>query len=140
MKNGISNHGDQDDANINRLADYITKIIIPANPNGFTIDPVTLQMPSFPRSVYIVSRKDCERRFYRTPRLKEVSDWLWQNSELLSRPGHYIGGWQDGGHFFLDVSIAIKGSAEALNTAYANQQIAFFYPFTGRSYYLPDAA
>ena len=138
MKKVIRIHGDSGDTN--KLADYIANIVIPKNPNGFTIDPATLQTPAFPRSVFLVSRKECERRFHTRPGLKDVADWIRQNSEVLWRPGHYIGGWRDEGIFFLDVTLSIRGMFAALNAAYANQQLAIYHPFSGESLYLPRVA
>jgi hypothetical protein len=125
---------------VGKLAGYIADVVIPANPNGFTIDPTTLQMPAFPKSVFLVSRKDCEQKYDTRPGLLEVAGWLRRNSDLLSRPGHYVGGWQHNGIFYLDITIPVMGKSNALNIAYANQQIAIYHPFSGESFYLPKAA
>jgi hypothetical protein len=125
---------------VGKLAGYIANVVIPANPDGFTIDPETLQMPAFPKSVFLVSRKDCEQKFDTRPGLIEVAGWLRQNRDLLSRPGHFIGGWWDNGTFFLDVTLSIRGMLAALSAAYANRQIAIYHPFSGKSFYLPEAA
>lgn len=138
MNNIIRNHGNSGDTN--KLVNYITNIVIPKNPKGFTIDPLTLQTPTFPKSVFLVSRKDCEQKFRKRPGLEEVADWIRQNSNILYRPGHFIGGWRDNGIFFLDVTLSIRGMLAALNAAYANQQLAVYHPFTAKTIYLPKAA
>ncbi|MBM4103128.1 MAG: hypothetical protein FJ263_03635 [Planctomycetes bacterium] len=125
---------------VGKLASYIAKVVIPANPDGFTIDPETLQTPAFHKSVFLVSRKDREQRFYTRPGLMEVASWLRRNGDILYRPGHYIGGWRDNGIFFLDVTLSIRGMFAALNAAYANRQRAIYHPFSGNSFYLPEVA
>lgn len=125
---------------MNRLAHYIVQEAVPAHPEGFTLDPIALKTLAFPRFVFLVSLKGCEQKFYTRPGLHEVADWVRQNYTLLSVPGHYVGGWLHQGIFFLDITVSIRGMAAALNAAYANQQLAIYYPFSGKSFFLPKAA
>lgn len=136
---GLSGAGEYPD-NVFRIAHHVAHIVIPTNPDGFTIDPATLRMPAFPKSVFLVSRKDCEQKFDTRPGLEEVADWIRQNRDLLSRQGHYIGGWWDEGIFFLDITLPIQGMRAALNAAYTNRQKALYHPSSGNLYYLPEAA
>lgn len=122
---------------INKLAHYFANVVIPTNPYGFTIDPLIIQTPVFNKSTFIVSLKDYEQRFYKMPELAEVVNWLSLHNFILSRPGHYIGGWRDNGIYFLDISIPVNGKVAALKTAYANQQVAIYHPFSGQSIYVP---
>jgi len=62
----------------------------------------------------------------------------------ISRPGYYAGGRRDSGAYYLDVSIAVNGRITALNTAYTNQQLTIYHPFSGQPidvpYKLPQVA
>ena len=122
---------------IDMLADYIANVILPENPEGFTIDPVTIEPPGYDRDTFIVSLKGREQRFIARPQSSDISGWINLNKDALFQSGHYIGGWRNKWHFFLDVSIAVQGRILAFNAARANQQLAIYHPSSGQSFYVP---
>lgn len=71
--------------------------------------------------------KDRERVFDSiTP--MDLAQYVVDNYDLLSKDGHYFGGWADpdSGKVFLDVSIATPDRAEAEKLCRENEQLAYF--------------
>lgn len=65
----------------------------------------------------------------------KVQEYSAKNADLLSQPGHYVGGWHDpeDGRGYLDTVIVAKTPEEATSVALAHDQIAYFDFQTGQS-------
>jgi len=57
---------------------------------------------------------------------KDYLDFLKKNHLILSRPGHYIGGWEDDGFIYFDVSKVGKPEPKTIEEAQKNNQLAVF--------------
>ncbi len=123
------------------LAYYIACTLMPANPSGFTLNPMTFQPPIFEdyntEEIYLVSLRGYEEKFYCQPVFEEVAIWINKHNALLYCPGHYIGGWQDDHVYYLDISVAIRGEAKALRVAHENEQLAIYHPSSEKTIYVP---
>lgn len=100
--------------------------------SGFTYDPKTGAEPStgYAVSPYPQRSKVIENVASLTPDAlaDKLTDYALANWDLLSQPGHHLGGWHDPktGKVFLDVSV-VKTSAKAAKAlALKRDQIAYF--------------
>lgn len=128
---------------ISHIARLIVEEVIPSNPTGFTWDPRKLKLFSnFDEETYIVSLHGYGREFNRMPNEQDVRSWLIEKQLLLSRLGNYIGGWLNpqNGKFYLDLSIAICGCANAIVVGNLNHQESIYHPATGRNISLNPTA
>ncbi len=105
------------------IIDYIKE-----NPDGFTVDPVTLETPS---GVAVAPVKALEVKFAPEDVTEDLIDQTVDNYKLLADEldrDVYIGGWfnNDDGLFYLDASITTESKEEALYIADAGNQEAVF--------------
>ena len=105
------------------IIDYIKE-----NPDGFTVDPVTLETPS---GVAVAPVKALEVKFAPEDVTEDLIDQTVDNYKLLADEldrDVYIGGWfnNDDGLFYLDASITTESKEEALYIADAGKQEAVF--------------
>ena len=113
------------------LASLLHDTIVAHWVDGFTFNPHTRALQEFDRKTYIVSIRGYETKLVAAPTVLEVERWLWRAVRLLGRPRHYVGGWRNG-HYYLDVSIPVKGLRRALIMGRAHHQRSIFHPATGR--------
>jgi hypothetical protein len=123
-------NGPHDFAFLNRLAQFLAKVVIPHHPEGFTFDPMSWRRPRFVELVYIVSLHGHGRQFHRVPNDAAILSWLKMNEQLLIVSGFYVGGWSniDADSYELDISVAVRGLKRALLMARYNRQRAIYYP------------
>lgn len=59
---------------------------------------------------------------------KVIQQYRDQNKDLLSKPGHHLGGWHDTetGKVYLDISVVVKTHSEARKLSEDHDQIAYF--------------
>lgn len=57
---------------------------------------------------------------------KHVSDFIAKNSAELQKEGNYIGGWEDDGNIYLDVSRLEKPSPDVIRKAQGANQLAVY--------------
>lgn len=104
--------------------------------SGFTISTTTGSEPSgaghyavniYPELSKVVSLEHI--------RPVDIYNYMRKNDAVLTRPGHYMGGWHDPetGKIWLDVSVVTKDRAQAEQMAKAHDQIAYFDFGTGKS-------
>ncbi len=117
-----------------QLVDFISNGMIPRNPTGFTVDPFTLQAPTFDDSIlpdiYYVSKQGHERVFAAIPSCEEVRNWIADNHEWLCISGNFIGFWEHREQLYLDITNAVHGRKQALSYAKQNRQLAILHPYT----------
>jgi HK97 family phage prohead protease len=78
---------------------------------GFSINTVT---GASPQSGYMVSPyKANERVIDGDASADDIARYEADNANLLDKPGHFLGGWKDGGKTYLDVSLNVPSRAEA---------------------------
>jgi hypothetical protein len=119
---------------LDSLTSYISEEIIPHYPEGFTLDPMTKNIPTFDKDEYCVSLEGYEGRFIPPIRPIDVQSWQKQNCKVVLSD-HYVGGWLDHetNEYVLDISVSIKGLEEALTFASENNQKAIYWPHGGLS-------
>lgn len=104
-----------------------------ADNHGFTVD----RFGNLPNCRYLVSPyKHAEKMFRFGMTGTEFRHWVKNHAHLLSRPGHYIGGWIDGGITYLDVSIETDSQEVAHRLAIDNFQLAYYDRTNGESIYV----
>ena len=118
-----------------RLARHIAGILIPANPAGFTFDPLTFQLlPDFDYriwpGIYPASVDGNERVFSTIPSIAEIHSWISDTFERLCIYGNFIGFWEHNKDFYLDITNAVYGHNRAIAFGSSNGQQAIFHPFT----------
>lgn len=57
---------------------------------------------------------------------QHVHDFIQQHAQTLAQPGHYLGGWVDGPHTYLDISRVHPDRDEAFQGAQRANQLAMF--------------
>lgn len=62
----------------------------------------------------------------------DVRRYRREHRALLSRPGHFLGGWRDGDTIYLDISIRSDTVEEAARIAREKKQLAIYDLATGR--------
>lgn len=119
------------------LAAFITNQVIPFQPDGFTLDPTTKNIPRFRPDEYCVSLQMHEARFIPPLQVIDVKFWLMQNSHALTA-NRYIGGWFDetNNEFVLDISISVIGMKNAISIAEINNQEAIYWFYGQKTIYL----
>lgn len=114
------------------LADQLATSIIPRHPTGFTLDPRTGEINSFPPGphIYIASLWGLERRFSGRPHPQLLLPWLKQAAPLLSDRDKVIGWWFNthDGQYYLDVSVYCWHKLPAMQLAVAGQQRTIYWP------------
>ena len=100
---------------------------------GATICPADRSTPT---AGYSVSVPGGELRTVGVPAENVVLAWLESTAaplfarELANGRRPYVGGWKDGDHVYLDVSIVIDDLTDAINTGREYKQLAI-YSFAG---------
>ena len=117
------------------LARHIVKSKIRYS-RSFTVEPRTLLDAKYNNDTFFVSLYGCEKRFKGLPHWWQVYRWIRGSRELLFLPNHYAGGWECGGIYYLDVTIAVVGKSQALDVAKKNNQQAIYHPFSGKSLFV----
>ena len=56
----------------------------------------------------------------------DVRQFMQENSALLSKPDHYMGGWEENGRLIMDVSLNVQDLEEAVALGLANNQRAIY--------------
>lgn len=103
---------------------------------GFTIDVSTGTKTSIGDHGFGVSPfPEREQVFEKAPTTHDIAQYIDKNHDLLSQPGHNVGGWRDEatGKTHLDVSIVTSSENEAHALAAQHNQIAIFNYKTGES-------
>lgn len=116
------------------LSEWIAREVFPAHSEGFTCFPrakrVLFQEGRAPSSIYVVSLSDYEAAFHGLPCAHELVEWIESIQETLNVPNHYIGGWQKGTLFYLDVSFLVNGLGQAIAKAWHHHQEAIYHPYS----------
>jgi hypothetical protein len=102
---------------------------------GFTYDPAEHKFTGVGDKGFAVSPYP-ERAavFTRPMTVQDIKDYITKNADLLGRPGHNIGGWDDeNGKQILDVAIIVHDKTEAVNLAHQFSQDAIFDFAAGQS-------
>lgn len=96
-----------------------------ANDGGFTFHD---HVGDGPRDGYMVSLyKNCETKLPMQELTAEhVRDFSARHADLLARPHHYLGGWLEKGHFYLDVSVHVPEVDQALRDAIRARQLGVY--------------
>lgn len=104
---------------------------------GFTYQPVTHTAPhdGLMLSIY-PDREQITRADQVTA--KALRTYVDKNSDLLSKPDHYVGGWHDthSGQVYLDVSVRVTDHAQARKMCEQYSQEAYFDLGTGQTVYV----
>lgn len=110
------------------LAAFITNKVMPFNPDGFTVNPISKVIPRFKKDEYCVSLQGHEERFATPVQAMDIKYWLMQNGHALTS-NRYIGGWLDevNNEFVLDISISVIGMNNAITIAEKNNQDAVYW-------------
>lgn len=103
--------------------------VIRNNPGGFSVSPQGTvptkgYMVSIPGRTKILSGGDLHGKAAQGI----INDYARKNSDVLSKPGAHIGGWQDSksGKVYLDVSHNIGSQRAAVKAGKAHNQIAIW--------------
>lgn len=109
-----------------------------AREGGFTLHD---HVGDGPKQGYMVSlTKDQEfKRPMEELTADHIRDFVNANAEALERPHHYLGGWLEGGHFYLDVSKHIPDLNRATAEAVRNKQLGIYDLNNGRTMYTEEA-
>lgn len=96
-----------------------------ANEGGFTFHD---HVGDGPTDGYMVSLyKNCETKLpMQELTADHVRDFCTRHADLLARPHHYLGGWLDKGHFYLDVSVHVPKVDQALRDAIRARQLGVY--------------
>jgi hypothetical protein len=96
-----------------------------ANEGGFTFHD---HVGDGPKDGYMVSLyKNCETKLPMQELTAEhVRDFSARHTDLLARPHHYLGGWLEKGHFYLDVSVHVPEVNQALRDAIRARQLGVY--------------
>jgi len=87
-----------------------------------------------PKVGYSVSIYPEHGRTYKgLPNQTEIVNFIETNRELLSRPGHFIGGWRSDNVSYLDISVIVPERESALKLAREYNQQAIFNLETGET-------
>lgn len=87
-----------------------------------------------PTSGFMVSRyKDRERVIDGDASAADIEKFAKDNEDLLGKPGHFLGGWKDGGKTYLDVSENVASRAEAHALGREHGQLEVYDVAAGKS-------
>jgi predicted methyltransferase len=62
----------------------------------------------------------------RNQAINSIFKYLKENSSLLKKKGHFLGGWMDEGQLYLDVSRNVMSQSKAVSLAEENGQLAIW--------------
>lgn len=80
-----------------------------------------------PTSGYMVSHPDTEEKVPFSQMMPhDISDYATRHENLIDAPGNYLGGWEDGGQWYNDVSQNIVNPWDAAQTAENSNQLAIY--------------
>jgi hypothetical protein len=104
---------------------------------GFTYNPL---YGATPQQGYAVSLNGHGKVLDCTATADDLLEYLQENVDQVKDPARYVGGWIDGGRFYLDVSIVLQDGKEARSAGRLNDQAGIFDLGTGETVYLkgPD--
>lgn len=127
---------------VEALARFMKRIAMRFKPEGFTLDPGTLEEPPAGEVTYWVSLHGHGEVFDHLPREREILCWLIRVKPVLFRPAHYVGTWwfRQMGLYYLDITIPVEGYEQAMAVARANGQKSIYHPATGEVYFVEPEA
>lgn len=108
-----------------RTKEWDDEVMDAARKGGFTFHD---HVGDGPTDGYMVSLyKNCEHRMpMHELTAAHVRDFSDRHAELLARPHHYLGGWLEKGHFYLDVSVHVPEVDQALRDAIRARQLGVY--------------
>jgi hypothetical protein len=111
---------------------WTSDVMDAAKKGGFTLRD---HVGDGPTSGHMVSLyKDSEfKRPIRELNADDVRNFVSKNAEALDKPHHYLGGWLEGGHFYLDVSVHVPEMNRATTEAVRNHQLGIYDLNNGRT-------
>lgn len=101
--------------------------VILKNPHGFSVSP----QGDVPTKGYMVAVPGRTRMLDVHALAGDgahhiINDYARANKDVLSTPGAHIGGWQEGGKVYLDVSHNVTNQRQAVKAGKAGNQIAIW--------------
>ncbi len=116
-----------------RIAEHIVNEVIPANPEGFTFDIISMcEVERLPTGFYLVGLKGYEKFFVNSPSIKEVALWMAETIHLICHYGYYVGGWRGPQNlFYLDLINLVHEARRAQLSGVINQQQQIYNLATG---------
>ncbi|HKJ02346.1 MAG TPA: hypothetical protein VJ997_07825, partial [Longimicrobiales bacterium] len=106
---------------------------------GFTLDPRTGENLAGKDLWSVSPFKDREKVFDHIPSPDEVNQYVYENADKLGRGEHKVGGWGDGGKYYLDVVNPLPDKKAAVRSAAKNDQLAVYHLGSGEERQITDA-
>ncbi len=105
-----------------RVMDYVKK------GEGFTLCPTGGEL-TFGVDDMVVSLGNHGRQFDSYPSEEDVQAYLAAKKHVLSMPGRLLGGWaSEDGHYWLDISVTVKGLLRGILYGVDQGQQAVWWP------------